>query len=61
MFKTLPQLRFEEVKNLPLDGYQAMLNIGPLGEGVPFYVIVLCSIAKKKNWEWEIRENNRGG
>jgi protein tyrosine phosphatase (PTP) superfamily phosphohydrolase (DUF442 family) len=34
-FKTLPQLRIEEVKNLSLDGYRAMLNIRPLGEGVP--------------------------
>jgi hypothetical protein len=55
-------LRVEEVKNLPLDGYRAMLNIEPLGgEGVPFYVIVFCSIAEQNNWEWEIRENNRGG
>jgi hypothetical protein len=37
----------EEVKNLRLDGNQTMLNIGPLGgEGVPFYDIVFCSIAK---------------
>jgi hypothetical protein len=55
-------LRVEEVKNLPLDGYQAMLNTRPLGgEGVPFYVIVFCSIVEKNNWEWEIREHNRGG
>jgi hypothetical protein len=34
-------LRVEEVKNLPLDGYWAMLNTMPLeGEWVPFYVIV---------------------
>ena len=61
MFKTLPQLRVEEVKNLSLDGYLAMLNTKPLGgEGVPFYAIVFCSIKEKKNWGWEIRENNRG-
>jgi hypothetical protein len=42
-------LRVEEDKNLPLDGYQAMLNIRPLGgEGVPFYTIVFCSIAEKR-------------
>jgi hypothetical protein len=62
MFKTLPQLRVEEVKNLPLDGYQVMLNTKPLGgEEVPFYVIVFYSIVKKSNWEWKIREHNRGG
>jgi hypothetical protein len=39
--KTLSQLRVEEVKTLPLDGYRVMLNIGPLGgERVPFYRIV---------------------
>jgi hypothetical protein len=55
-------LRVEEVKNLPLDGYRAMLNIEPLGgEGVPFYVIVFCSIAEQNNWEWEIREHNKEG
>jgi hypothetical protein len=55
-------LRVEEFKTLPLYGYRDMLNNMPLGEeGVPFYVIILCSIAKKKNWEWEIRENNIGG
>jgi hypothetical protein len=39
-----------------------MLNIRPLGggEGVPFYVIVFCSIVEKKNWELEIREHNIG-
>ena len=51
----------EEVKNLPLDGYRSVLNIGPLGgEGVPFYVIVFCSITKKNNWEYEIRYHNIG-
>jgi hypothetical protein len=46
--KTLSQLRVEEVKNLPLDGYRAMLNTGPLGgEGVSFFFIVSCSIAEK--------------
>jgi hypothetical protein len=36
-----------------------MLNIRLLGgKGVPFYVIVFCSIEEKNNWEWEIRENN---
>jgi hypothetical protein len=30
-----------EVKTLTLDGYQAMLNSGPLGgEGIPFVCIV---------------------
>jgi hypothetical protein len=30
---------------VPLDGYQAMLNINPLGgEGVSFFVIVFCFI-----------------
>jgi hypothetical protein len=39
-----------------------MLNIEPLGGlGVPFYVIVFFSIAEKKIWEWEIRENSKGG
>ena len=39
--KTLSQLRLEEVKTLPLDGYQAMLNTRRLGgEGVPFFSIV---------------------
>jgi hypothetical protein len=39
--KTLSQLRVEEVKTLPLDGYRVMLNIGLLGgEGVPFFSIV---------------------
>jgi hypothetical protein len=55
-------LRFEEVKNIPLDGYLAMLNIGPLGgQWVTFYVIVFYSIAGKNKWEREIRDNNRGG
>jgi hypothetical protein len=55
-------LRVEEGKNLPLYGYWAMLNIGQLrGEGVPFYVIVVCSIVEKNNSEWEIREHNKGG
>jgi hypothetical protein len=55
-------LKVEEVKTLTLDDYQAMLNTRLLGgEGVPFYVIVFCSIAEKNNWEWEIREHNRGG
>jgi hypothetical protein len=40
-FKTLSQLRVEEVKTLPLYGYQAMLNTMPLGgEGVPFFSTV---------------------
>jgi hypothetical protein len=52
----------EEVKNLPKDGYRAILNIGPLGgEGVPFYVIVFCSIIERNNWEWEIREHSIEG
>jgi hypothetical protein len=39
--KTLSQLRVEEVKTLPIDGYQAMLNTGPLGgEGVPLFSII---------------------
>jgi hypothetical protein len=47
-FKTLSQLKVEGVINLPLDGYRAMLNIGPLGgEGVPFDTIVFCSIAEQ--------------
>jgi hypothetical protein len=46
-YKTLPQLRFEEVKNLPVDGYQTMLNISPLGEGVPLFCILSCSVAEK--------------
>jgi hypothetical protein len=55
-------LRVEEVKTIPLDGYWAMLNTGMLGgEGIPSYVILFFSIAEKNNWEWEIRENNRGG
>jgi hypothetical protein len=54
-------LKVEEVKTLTLDNYQAMLNIKPLREGVPFYVIVLCSIAEQNNFEWEIREDNRRG
>jgi hypothetical protein len=29
--KTLSQLRVEEVKNIPPDGYRAMLNTRPLG------------------------------
>jgi hypothetical protein len=42
----------EEVKNLPLYGYRAILNTGPLGgEGVPFYAIVFFSIAEQRNWE----------
>jgi len=37
----------EEVRNLPLYGYEAMLNIRPLGgEGVPLFFILSCSIAK---------------
>jgi hypothetical protein len=28
---------------------------------VPFYVMVFCFIIEKKNWVWEIREENRGG
>jgi hypothetical protein len=45
----LSQLRVEEVKTIPLDGYWDMLNIGALGrEGVPLFFIVSCSIAKKK-------------
>jgi hypothetical protein len=55
-------LRVEGAKNLNLDGYWVMLNIGPLGEeGIPFYVIVFCSITEQNNCEWEIREHNRGG
>jgi hypothetical protein len=47
-FKTLPQLRVEEVKNLSLVGYRSLLNTEPLGgEGVPIFCIVSCSIAKK--------------
>jgi len=39
--KTLSQLRVEEVKTLPLDGYWTMLNTEPLGEEVvPFFSIV---------------------
>jgi hypothetical protein len=39
--KTLSQLRVEEVKTLPLDGYRVMLNTRPLGgEGVPLFSIV---------------------
>jgi hypothetical protein len=54
-------LRVEDVKNLPLDGYRATLNMRLLGEEwVPLYAIVCFSIAKKNNWEWEIRENNEG-
>jgi hypothetical protein len=35
-FKALSHFKVEEVKNLPLDGYQAMLNTRPLGgEWVP--------------------------
>jgi hypothetical protein len=46
--KTLSKLRVEKVKTLPLDGYQAMLNIGLLGgEGVPLFCIVSCSIVEK--------------
>jgi hypothetical protein len=40
-----------------------MLNIGPLGgEGVPFFCIVSCSIAKKNIEEWYfvcIKEDER--
>jgi hypothetical protein len=40
--KTLSQLRVEEVRTLPLDSYQGMLNTGLLGgEGVPFFSIVI--------------------
>jgi hypothetical protein len=46
-------LRVQEVKNLSLDGYRARLNIRPLGgEGVPFFFILSCSIAKKNISEW---------
>jgi hypothetical protein len=39
-----------------------MLNIELLeGEGFPFHTIVFFSIAKQNNWEWEIRENKKGG
>jgi hypothetical protein len=58
--KNLSQLKVEEFKTLTLDVYRDILNIGPLGEGVPFYVIVFCSIANKNNYEWEIRDHNRG-
>jgi hypothetical protein len=47
------QLRVEEVKTLPVDGYRAMLNTGTLGgEGVPFFCFVSCSIAEKNIREW---------
>jgi len=40
-----------------------MLNIGPLGgEGVPFFCIVSCSIAKNNSHEWyffSIKEEER--
>jgi hypothetical protein len=49
-FKTLPQMRVEEVKILFLYAYRAMLNTRPLGgEEIPLYVVVFCSIAEKKN------------
>jgi hypothetical protein len=39
--KTLSQLRVEEFKNLPLDGYQVMLNTVLLGgQGFPLFSIV---------------------
>jgi hypothetical protein len=39
--KTLSQLRVEEVKALPLDGYRMMLNTWSLGgEGFPFFSTV---------------------
>jgi len=60
--KTLPKSRVGEVKSLPLDGYWAMLNTGPLGgEAVSFYVIVFCSITKHKNLVWVITDYNIGG
>jgi hypothetical protein len=47
-FKTLSQLRVADVKNLPLNGYQHMLNNEPLGrEGVPFFFIVSCFVLEK--------------
>jgi hypothetical protein len=55
-------LRVEEIENLPLDGYKAMLNTILLGgEGIPLYTILFCSIVEKKNCEWKIREHNRWG
>jgi hypothetical protein len=46
--KTLSQLRVEKVKNIPLDGYRAMVNTRTLGgEGVPFVFVVSYSITKK--------------
>jgi hypothetical protein len=49
--KALSQLR--EFKNLPLDGYRAMLNTGPLGgEGILLFCIVSCSVVEQKIWEW---------
>jgi hypothetical protein len=46
--KTLSQVRVEELKTLPLDVYQAMLNTELLGgEGVPFFGIVSCSTTEK--------------
>jgi hypothetical protein len=54
MYKTLSQLRLGEAKTLTLDDYWAMLNMRSLGgEGVPFYVIVFCSIVEKKNRDWK--------
>jgi hypothetical protein len=50
-------LRVEEVKNLPLDGYRAMLNTRPLGgEGVAFYVIVFFSIADPNFFDNDMEE-----
>jgi hypothetical protein len=47
-FQNLSQFRVEEIKNLPSDGYQAMLNTGPLGgEWVAFFCIVSYSMAKQ--------------
>jgi hypothetical protein len=43
----------EEVKSLPLDGYQAMLNIRLLGgKWVPFFFIVFGSRFEKNISEW---------
>ena len=46
--KTLSQLRVKEFKTLPLDGYRAMLNTGPLGgEGVPLFSIVFVPYLRR--------------
>jgi hypothetical protein len=46
-------LRVEEVKTLPLDGYQAMLNTRPLGgKGVQLFCIVLVPQLNRESKEW---------